>query len=126
MISCAPPFRRIASNLLWTGSGFERDPLVVVSAEGALLGVERCADPDRRPFTEFCPGVVVCGFPREFRAAFDRLIACRQRPLADLLRELRLPAPDAAAASGTGCTVVLSGLDYAAMRLTGQSRIRRL
>ena len=47
MNSSGQPIRRIASNLLWSPEGFLRHPLVTVAADGEVLGVEQCAEPDR-------------------------------------------------------------------------------
>lgn len=61
MNSCAQPSRRIASNLLWTPQGLLRNPLVGVAADGRILSVETCAEPDRSPGTEFYAGVLAPG-----------------------------------------------------------------
>lgn len=118
MSSSVPP-RRIASNWLWRDGRLSRDPLVELSADGSLLSCVRCEAPDREPFTEFYAGVLVAGFPSDWRGAFEWLRARRERPLAELLEAL--PRPDAG-----GVWVLLSGLDYASMRLTDRSRIRLL
>lgn len=112
-----PPFRRIASNRLWTPGGLVRNPLVTLDAAGRIRSVEVCPDPDRLPATEFYAGMIVPDFPPDYRAAFERL---RREPdaLSDALSRL-LPAPD-------GVTVVLTGLDYSALRLLPQAQIRKL
>lgn len=61
MNSSAQPFRRIASNLLWTPQGLVRNPLVEVAADGRILSVATCAEPDRLPGTEFYAGVLAPG-----------------------------------------------------------------
>ena len=102
MNSSAQPTRRIASNLLWTPQGLVRNPLVTLSAEGRLLRVESCPEPDRRP--------------ADYRAAFVRL------------REAGLPLGEAlpALVRPDGVAVVLSGLDYDTLRLTPRSAILKL
>lgn len=118
MNSSAQPIRRIASNRLWTPQGVVRWPLVTLSAEGRVLGVESCPSPDRRPATEFYAGMLVFGFPADYRAAFARLMSRASEPLSETL-------PALVQAEG-GVGVVLSGLDYEALRLTAQSQIRLL
>lgn len=113
-----PSIRRIASNLLWTPRGLVRNPLAELAPDGRVLRLHTCAEPDREACTAFHPGVLVPGFPADFRAAFDRLLAEADTPLPELLA--RLGTHD------DGVTVVLSGLDYDTMRLTQRSRIRRL
>ncbi|WP_295937704.1 amidohydrolase family protein [uncultured Alistipes sp.] len=61
MNSSVLPSRRIASNLLWTPQGLVRNPLVGVAADGTVLSVETCAEPDRLPGTEFYAGVLAPG-----------------------------------------------------------------
>lgn len=61
MNSSAQPFRRIASNLLWTPQGLLRNPLVGVAADGRILTVDTCDEPDRSPGTEFYAGVLAPG-----------------------------------------------------------------
>ena len=78
--------------------------------------VETCPCPDRLPETEFHAGLLVADFPPDFPEAFGRLRASS----GDLLTEL----PHTVVPGGVW--VVLSGLDYARMRLTAASRIRRL
>lgn len=113
----APPFRKIASNRLWTPEGVVRDPLLTLDGAGRILCVEVCREPDRQPFTEFHAGMIVPDFPADYRAAFDRL---RRNPaaFADALSRL-LPAPG-------GVAVVVSGLDYATLTLLPQAQIRKL
>lgn len=116
MNSSAGPFRRrIASNLLWTPQGLVRQPLVTFCEDGTFL-VERCPMPDRLPATEFHAGLLVADFPADYRSAFERL----RESADDLLTTLPQTVVDG------GIWVVLSGLDYAAMRLTPRSQIRRL
>lgn len=116
MNSSAQPTRRIASNLLWTPQGLVRNPLVTLSAEGRLLRVESCPEPDRRPATEFYSGLLVAGFPADYRAAFVRL------------RESGLPLGESlpALVRPDGVVVVLSGLHYDTLRLTPRSAILKL
>lgn len=117
MNSSAPqPSRRIASNLLWTPQGLVRQPLVTLASDGRVLRVEVCPDPDRRAATEFYAGLLVPGFPKDWRAAFERLRA-GGLPLGDALPQI---------VSDGGVLVVLSGLDYASLRLTPQSQIRKI
>ena len=61
MNSSAQPSRRIASNLLWTPQGLLRNPLVGVAADGRILSVGTCPEPDRCPGTEFYAGVLAPG-----------------------------------------------------------------
>ncbi|MFQ7387937.1 MAG: amidohydrolase family protein, partial [Alistipes sp.] len=61
MNSSAQPSRRIASNLLWTPQGLLRNPLVGVAADGRILSVGSCPEPDRCPGTEFYAGVLAPG-----------------------------------------------------------------
>ena len=61
MNSSAQPSRRIASNLLWTPQGLLRNPLVGVAADGRILSVGTCPEPDRSPGTEFYAGVLAPG-----------------------------------------------------------------
>lgn len=122
MNSSVPPFRRIASNRLWTPAGVVRNPVVEVASDGRILSVESLADPDRLPLTEFYAGLLVPAFPDDYRAAFAALLARRDRPLAELLSEL-IPADGALRG---GALVVISGLDYATLRLTDRAEIRLL
>ena len=61
MNSSAQPSRRIASNLLWTPQGLVRNPLVEVAADGRVLSVGTCTEPDRMSGTEFYSGVLAPG-----------------------------------------------------------------
>lgn len=61
MNSSAQSSRRIASNLLWTPQGLVCNPLVEVAADGRILSVASCAEPDRLPGTEFYAGVLAPG-----------------------------------------------------------------
>ncbi len=106
--------RRIASNLLWTPRGVVHNPLVSFSAEGRPLHIETCTEPDRQAATEFHAGLLVLDFPADYRAAFVAMQA-EDAPLTELL-------PHYVPADG-GVAVVLSGLDYDALRLTPQSVI---
>lgn len=117
MNSSVQPFRRrIASNLLWTPEGLVRRPLVTFFGEAGDFLVESCAAPDRLASTEFYAGLLVADFPAEYRTAFERLRASDE----DLLTTLPQTVVEG------GIWVVISGLDYATMRLTPQSRIQRL
>lgn len=115
--SVPPPSRRIASNLLWTPGGLVRSPLVTLGADGRVLTAACCPEPDRLPLTEFYAGLLIPGFPTDYRAAFERL-----RASAALLPDV---LPGIVAADG-GVLVVVSGLDYESLRLTPQSQIRKL
>lgn len=88
MNSSAQPFRRIASNRLWTPQGVVCNPLAEIAPDGTVLSVRTCPDPDREPFTEFQAGLLVPGFPADYRAAFAQLLARRDQPLDKLLSEL--------------------------------------
>lgn len=114
---CVRPLRRIASNLLWTPGGLLHDPLLEIAADGRVSHVASCSAPDRRPFTEFYAGLLVPDFPAAYRGTFDVLLRAG-RPLTEMLPAF-VPAPQ-------GCLVVISGLDYAAMRLTVRSRILKI
>ena len=117
MTSSAQPSRRIASNLLWIpATGLVRPPLAELSAAGRLLTVVSCPDPDRLAATEFYAGLLVAGFPAEYRAAFERLRR-DGRPLPELLPDIVRP---------DGILVLLAGLDYATLRLTPQATIRKI
>ncbi len=107
------PLRKIASNLLWTPRGIFRHPLVEVAEDGRIAAVSSCSDPDRLPFVEFRPGLLVPDFPRDFRAAFRSLPV--DLPLTRSLPPLLVP--------GRGLLVVLSGLDYDSLMLTPAARI---
>lgn len=148
MNSSVQPPRRIASNLLWTGEGLLRDPLLELDADGRILRIAQCAEPDRLAATEFYAGVLVPGFPADYRAAFSRMCAHTPPFLPDLLRALPAGAaggshPAFSAGGNTpfssvcahtppfsncseGVLVVISGLDYETMLLIGRSRIRCL
>lgn len=117
MNSSAQPSRRIASNLLWTPGGVVRDPLLTLGPDGRVLAVESCPDPDRQPATEFYSGLLVPGFPADYRAAFERLCGDLATPLPVLLAQTVTPG---------GVLVVISGLDYESLRLTPRSQIRKL
>lgn len=93
-----------------------RHPLVEVAADGGLLSVVVCPDPDRIPFVEFHAGLLVPDFPEDFRTAFRSLPA--DRPLSESLPALLVP--------GHGVLVVISGLDYDSLRLTSAARIEKI
>lgn len=118
MNSSAQPFRRIASSKLWTPQGLVSSPLVTLSADGRMLSVEVCPEPDRMPLTEFYAGLLVPGFPADYRVAFARLLARPDVPLCSSL-------PQVVTESG-GVLVVISGLDYSTLRLTSRSQILKL
>lgn len=113
------PGRRIAAHWLWTPQGLVHHPVVTLAADGGPAAVEVCAEPDRLAATEFYAGLLIFDFPADYAAAFAAL--CRDgRPLPELLPRLlagRCPADE-------GCTVVVSGLDYATFRPTPQACIR--
>ena len=117
MNSSAQPTRRIASNLLWTPGGIVRNPLLTLSPDGRVLTSDSCSDPDRLAATEFYSGLLVPGFPDDFRAAFERLCRSSAAPLPEVLVQTVTPG---------GVLVVISGLDYESLRLTPRSQIRRL
>ena len=117
MNSSAQPFRRrIASNLLWTPQGIVRNPVVTFRGPDDAFLVETCPFPDRLPRTEFYAGLLVGNFPPEYRETFERLRTLGGS-LCDTLSRVVVPE---------GVWVVLSGLDYAGLRLTPQSRIMLL
>ena len=116
----AQPTRRIASNLLWTPEGIVRNPLLTLGPDGRVLTVESCSEPDRLAATEFYSGLLVPGFPADYRAAFERLCENSATPLPELLAQVVTPVTPG------GVLVVISGLDYDSLRLTPQSQIRRL
>ena len=116
MNSSAQPSRRIASNLLWTSGGIVRNPLLTLDSGGRVVAVETCPEPDRLAATEFYAGLLVPGFPDDFRAAFERLCRISAAPLPELLAQTVT----------SGGVVVISGLDYESLRLTPRSQIRRL
>ena len=109
--------RRIASNLLWTPQGVIRHPLAVFGPEGCLLRIEPCAEPDRQPATEFYAGLLVLDFPTDYETLFSKLRA-EWASLSERLPHYVPAAP--------GRPVVLSGLDYDALRLTSCSSITAL
>lgn len=113
----APPLRRIASNRLWTPQGIVLRPVVTVGPDGTILRVEVCAEPDRLPATEFYSGMLVPGFPADYREAFERLRCAREA--------LPLTLPRFVPSSG-GVLVVISGIDPQSMRLMPQAQIRKL
>lgn len=117
MNSSAQPSRRIASNLLWTSGGIVRNPLLTLDSGGCVVAVETCPEPDRLAATEFYAGLLVPGFPDDFRAAFERLCRSSAAPLPELLAQTVTPG---------GVLVVISGFDYESLRLTPRSQIRRL
>ena len=83
-----------------------------------MLSVESCPEPDRLAATEFYAGLLIPGFPADYRAAFDAMRDAAA-PLCELL-------PGAVMPDGVGVLVVISGLDYESLRLTPQSQIRKL
>lgn len=115
-MSFSVPPRKIASNLLWTPQGVLRHPLVEFSADGSVVGISVCPEPDRTAFVEFRAGLLVADFPTDFHAAFAAL-PC-DRPLSESLPPLLTP--------GRGVWVVLSGLDYDTLRLTAAARIEKV
>lgn len=114
-----PCSRKIASNLLLTAAGeVVRDPLVELAADGTLSAIRRCAAADREPFTAFYAGLLVPGFPADYRAAFEALQKAAPQPLQELLPPLLDPQE--------GVLVLLSGLDYERLTLTPRSEICKL
>ncbi|WP_290534278.1 cytosine deaminase [Alistipes sp.] len=117
MTSSVQPSRRIASNLLWSpATGLVRHPLAELSAAGRLLSIVSCPEPDRQAATEFYAGLLVPDFPAEYRAAFERLRRA-ERPLPELLPAVVHPG---------GILVLFAGLDYATLRLTPHTTIRKI
>ncbi len=116
-----PPSRKIASNLLWQPQGVVRNPLVTLSPEGRIVAADVCPEPDRIAGTEFYAGVLVPDFPADFRPAFARMLDGALHGGETLPEQLAalVPAPG-------GVPVVISGIDYAAMRLTARAQIRSL
>lgn len=129
------PHRKIASNLLWTPWGVVRRPLLELSADGRIVSADRCDDPDRSAATEFYAGLLVAGFPDDWLSAFEALRR-RPEPLDTLLEEATRaayassfcpgPAADICLPAAAAPLVLLSGLDYTALRLTDRSEIRRI
>ena len=109
--------RRIAAHRLWRPEGMVEHPLVTLSPEGRVVLVESVADPDRRAATEFYAGVLVAGFPADYRAAFAAMQA-RGGSLSERLPEVAPADP--------GRWVVISGIDYDTFRLTETARIEAL
>lgn len=114
--SAQQPSRRIASNLLWTPQGLVRHPLLTLGPDGRVLRAESCPEPDRLAATEFYAGLLVPGFPADYRAVFDEMRAAAL-PLPELLPQ---------AVTSDGVLVAISGLDYESLRLTPQSQIRKI
>lgn len=114
--SVQQPSRRIASNLLWTPQGLVRHPLLTLGPDGRVLWAESCPEPDRLAATEFYAGLLVPGFPADYRAAFGGMRTAAA-PLSELLPQVVTPG---------GVLVVISGLDYESLRLTPQSQIRKI
>ena len=115
-MSFSVPHRRIASNLFWSPAGIVRHPLVEIDSRGRVFSVVSCPDPDRLPFVEFRSGLFVPDFPVEFRAAFAALPA--DTPLSESLPAVITP--------GRGIPVLISGLDYAVLRLLPSARIEKV
>lgn len=109
------PARKIASNYLLTHEGLIASPLVTCSADGRLLSVQLCENPDREPLTEFYAGVLVVGLDA---TAVIPLLTDHTTPITELLR----PHIDAERQT----LHLLSGLDYRQLRCTEQSRLQRL
>ena len=110
------PSRKIASNALLTADGvLHSRPLIRFDAAGAVVAVDFCEHPDREPFTEFRAGIVVLGFSRE---AFEAVRHNHDTPITELLPpRLQLHSTQAA---------LLTGLDYATMCFTAESRYEAL
>lgn len=103
--------RKIASNLLFDGHTLHRNPLVELSDEGEVLRITTVAHPDRQPFTEFYAGMLVVGVDP---AMLPQLLSDHTTPLLDLLPPTINPA--------RGRLMLLTGLDYAQLRFTTESR----
>ena len=110
------PSRKIASNALLTADGvLHRHPLMHLNEAGEVANITFCTEPDRQPFTEFCAGVVVLGLSRE---AFEAVRHNLNAPITELL--LPYMEQDATRAA------LLTGLDYATMSFTAESRYEAL
>lgn len=116
-----PQSRKIASNLLWQPQGVVRNPLVTLSPEGRITAAAVCPEPDRQAGTEFYAGLLVPDFPADFRTAFARMQSEARHGGPALSEQLAALVPAAG-----GIPVVISGIDYAAMRLTDRAQIRSL
>ena len=106
--------RRIAAHRLWRPQGVVEHPVVTLTAEGELVSVESAADPDRLAATEFYAGVLVAGFPADYRSAFAAMQA-QGGDLGEWLAQ-RVPADP-------GVWVVIGGVDCARMQLTEKACI---
>lgn len=129
MNSSEQPIRQIASNLLWTPRGLLRDPLVRLSTDGIVLGVETCPAPDREAGTAFFAGVLVAQTLAEPLAVLCRQRPLPETPLPEILATLATALPHGACevAERRCCPLaVISGLDYPTLRLTPQTQIRKL
>lgn len=102
--------------MLWTPQGLVRHPLLTLGPDGRVLRAESCPEPDRLAATEFYAGLLVPGFPADYRAAFGGMRTAAA-PLSELLPQV---------VTSGGVLVVISGLDYESLRLTPQSQIRKI
>lgn len=92
-----------------------RHPLVELDEAGLLCAVRQTTEPDREPFTEFRAGILIAGLSREL---FEKVRHDHTTPLDRLLPPLLENPPR--------CVALLTGLDYAALRLTAKSRYEQL
>ena len=110
------PSRKIASNALLTADGvLHRHPLMHLNEAGEVVSIEFCSSPDRQPFTEFRAGIVV---PRLSREAFEAVRHNLNTPITELLPPYMEQDSTQAA--------LLTGLDYATMSFTAESRYEAL
>ena len=91
---------------------------MTLTAEGRIASVDICREVDRVPFTEFYAGVLVAGFPADYRAVFERMMAESGEGLEELL--LRY------ATDPQGIVVVISGIGHAPLRLTERAKIQKI
>ena len=60
-MNSSKPLRRIASSFLFDGRRIVERPLVTLSDDGCVVGVEQWREPDRMPGTEFYAGLLLPG-----------------------------------------------------------------
>lgn len=121
------PFRRIASNYLWTPEGLFAHPLVGVDAGGCIRSVDRCDDPDRLAGTEFYAGILLPGpTGHDGFAASEARPAAHPDPAGSVAcgpsSEERRPERDAARRAG--CGPASDGGDAGAAGLCAESGCR--
>ncbi len=86
-----------------------------LDSAGRVVRITTCREPDREPFTRFRAGLVVMGLSR---SNFEQVVNDHHTPLTQLLPphldgSLRQPA-------------LLTGLDYAQLTFTSESRYELL